>query len=278
MTKAYTKAPLPFVGQKRMFLKEFRKILDKIPNDGESWTIIDVFGGSGLLANNAKAHKPKATVIYNDFDGYTNRLAYIDDINRLRAILFELTKDVPRQKRISDELKGRILQAIGEFDSYIDPRSVSTWLLFSGKQISHINKLVHYEMYNTVRTSDYDRADGYLDGLTVTHESFETLIPKYADRPNTLLLLDPPYICTEQKAYAMTGYFGMTKFLRLMKLVRPPYLFFSSTRSELLDYMDYLKDCEPVRWERIGGFQKISIKTHVNHNSEYEDNMIYRFL
>ncbi len=260
-----------------MFLKEFRKILDKIPNDGENWTIIDVFGGSGLLANNAKAYKPKATVIYNDFDGYTKRLAHIDDINRLRAILFGLTKDVPRQKRISDELKGRILQAIGDFNGFIDPRSVSTWLLFSGKQIAHIDELATHQMYNTVRTSDYDNADGYLDGLIVTHESFDVLIPKFANTPNTLLLLDPPYICTEQKAYAMTGYFGMTKFLRLMKLVRPPYLFFSSTRSELLDYMDYLKDCEPVMWQRIGDFEKVSLNSHVNYNAEYEDNMIFRF-
>ncbi|ELA08744.1 hypothetical protein MOMA_09301 [Moraxella macacae 0408225] len=260
-----------------MFLKEFRKILEKIPNDGESWTIVDVFGGSGLLANNAKACKPKATVIYNDFDGYTKRLAHIDDINRLRTILFGLTKDVPRQKRIPDGLKGRILQVIADFDGYIDTRSVSTWLLFSGKQIAHIDELADNQMYNTVRTNDYDRADGYLNGILVTNESFEILIPKYADRPNTMLLLDPPYICTEQKAYAMTGYFGMTKFLRLMKLVRPPYLLFSSTRSELLDYMDYLKDCEPVMWERIGGFEKVSVQSYVNYTSEYEDNMIFKF-
>lgn len=277
MSKAHHKAPLPFVGQKRMFLKEFRKILDKIPNDGENWTIIDVFGGSGLLANNAKAYKPNATVIYNDFDGYTKRLAHIDDINRLRAILFEMTKVVPRQKRISDELKGQILQAIDDFDGYVDARSVSTWLLFSGKQINHISELTDHSMYNTVRTSDYDNAQDYLDGLLITHESFDTLIPKFADKPNTLLLLDPPYVCTEQKAYALKGYFGMTKFLRLMKLVRPPYLFFSSTRSELLDYMDYLKDCEPVMWELVGDFEKVSVNSHVNYNAEYEDNMIFKF-
>ena len=277
MSEAHHKAPLPFVGQKRMFLKEFRKILDKIPNDGDGWTIIDVFGGSGLLANNAKAYKTKATVIYNDFDGYTKRLKHIDDINRLRGILFEMTKDVPRQKRISHELKERILQTIDDFDGFVDVRSVSTWLLFSGKQINHISELADHSMYNAVRTSDYDNAQDYLDGLIITHENFDTLIPKFANKPNTLLLLDPPYVCTEQKAYALTGYFGMTKFLRLMKLVRPPYLFFSSTRSELLDYMDYLKDCEPVMWELVGDFEKVSVNSHVNYNAEYEDNMIFKF-
>ena len=277
MSEAHHKAPLPFVGQKRMFLKEFRKILDKIPNDGDGWTIIDVFGGSGLLANNAKAYKTKATVIYNDFDGYTKRLKHIDDINRLRGILFEMTKDVPRQKRISNELKERILQTIDDFDGFVDVRSVSTWLLFSGKQINHISELADHSMYNAVRTSDYDNAQDYLDGLIITHENFDTLIPKFANKPNTLLLLDPPYVCTEQKAYALTGYFGMTTFLRLMKLVRPPYLFFSSTRSELLDYMDYLKDCEPVMWELVGDFEKVSVNSHVNYNAEYEDNMIFKF-
>lgn len=51
----FKQAPLPFVGQKRMFLNQFTQILqDNIEGDGEGWTIIDVFGGSGLLAHTAK--------------------------------------------------------------------------------------------------------------------------------------------------------------------------------------------------------------------------------
>lgn len=47
-----------------MFLKHFETLLDKIPNDGEGWTIVDAFGGSGLLSHVAKRLKPKATVIF----------------------------------------------------------------------------------------------------------------------------------------------------------------------------------------------------------------------
>ena len=48
----YRKAPLPFTGQKRNFLKLFKQVLnDHIPGDGEAWTILDAFGGSGLLLN-----------------------------------------------------------------------------------------------------------------------------------------------------------------------------------------------------------------------------------
>ena len=44
----FKQAPLPFVGQKRMFLKHFETILNEnIKDDGEGWTIIDTFGASG---------------------------------------------------------------------------------------------------------------------------------------------------------------------------------------------------------------------------------------
>ncbi|MFW9287448.1 hypothetical protein ACN9OX_12695, partial [Glaesserella parasuis] len=71
-----------------MFLQHFGKLLENIPNDGEGWTIVDAFGGSGLLSHVTKRLKPKATVIYNDFDGYAERLAHIDDINRLRRLIY----------------------------------------------------------------------------------------------------------------------------------------------------------------------------------------------
>ena len=41
--KLYLSAPLPFVGQKRMFAREFMKVLDQFPDDA---TFVDLFGGS----------------------------------------------------------------------------------------------------------------------------------------------------------------------------------------------------------------------------------------
>lgn len=45
MTKMNLSAPLPFVGQKRMFAKEFIKVLDQFPDDT---VFVDLFGGSGV--------------------------------------------------------------------------------------------------------------------------------------------------------------------------------------------------------------------------------------
>ena len=43
--KTFKQAPLPFIGQKRMFLKHFQNILNEhIKDDGEGWIIIDAFG------------------------------------------------------------------------------------------------------------------------------------------------------------------------------------------------------------------------------------------
>ena len=43
MRKMYSSAPLPFVGQKRMFAKEFIKVLGQFP---DSTVFVDLFGGS----------------------------------------------------------------------------------------------------------------------------------------------------------------------------------------------------------------------------------------
>ncbi len=276
--KRYKQAPLPFVGQKRFFLTHFRQILDEyIKGDGEGWTIVDVFGGSGLLSNNAKHCKPKARVIYNDFDGYRDRLQYIDDSNRLRKLLYAVLKDEPKRK-LDKPIIAKVKAIIDEFDGFIDIRALSTWLLFAGKVASDIDGLFKFTLYNNIRKSDYPPADGYLTGVEVVCQSYNELLPQFVNQPKTLLLLDPPYICTEQGAYSSDKYFGMVQFLTLMQFVRPPYIFFSSTRSELLDYLEFTKTHKVEDWQRFGGeFNKISFNSTINHSSRYEDNLIYNF-
>ena len=51
-------APLPFVGQKRMFAKEYIKIL---PQFNDKTVFVDLFGGSGLLSHITKHLRPEAT-------------------------------------------------------------------------------------------------------------------------------------------------------------------------------------------------------------------------
>lgn len=278
MEKPYSKAPLPFIGQKRNFINAFRDVIaEHIDGDGDGWTILDVFGGSGLLAHNAKKLRPKSFVIYNDFDGYAERLQNISDTERLRQILFHQLEHLPRQQALTATDKQAVIDTLKNFDGYIDVQSVATWLLFSGKQVRTLDELYQNTFYHTVRRSPFTPATGYLDGLEITCESYTTLMAKYKDKPKTLFLLDPPYLYTGQGAYKQDKYFAMVDFLYLMSLIRPPYIFFSSTKSELLDYLDYLKQVNGADWERLGGFERVVINAQLNYQNAYEDNMIYRF-
>ena len=84
MKKEYLSAPLPFVGQKRMFAKEYIKVLGEVR---DAKVFVDLFGGSGLLSHITKRQRPDATVVYNDFDNYRRR---IENIGRTNAMLDRL--------------------------------------------------------------------------------------------------------------------------------------------------------------------------------------------
>ncbi|WP_233114007.1 hypothetical protein [Aggregatibacter actinomycetemcomitans] len=275
----FKQAPLPFVGQKRKFLKHFNAILNRqIAGDGEGWTIIDTFGGSGLLAHSAKQLKPRARVIYNDFDGYAERIKHIDDINRLRGQIAALLSGVPRQKSISDKaLKAEIIKTIEAFDGYVDLASLASWLLFSGQQVGSFDELWRKDFWHCLRASDYPSADGYLDGVEMVCESFHTLLPRFTADPQAVFVLDPPYLCTKQESYKQAHYFDLIDFLRLVNITRPPYIFFSSTKSEFVRFIEYIQTDKVDNWQAFDNAKRIAIKTNLNYHGEYEDNLVYKF-
>lgn len=278
MTQTFYQAPLPFTGQKRRFLTAFKQVLNQcITDDGTDWTIVDVFGGSGLLAHTAKRCKPAARVIYNDFDDYATRLQNINDTNRLRQIIFDLTQHIPRNHKLPKSVQTQVQVAIQSFDGFVDLPSVASWLLFSGRQTTDLHDLLtNHTYFNSVRMNDYPTANDYLDGLEITSKSYADLLPEWIGHDRVLFLFDPPYICTAQGAYRNETYFGMVEFLKLMRLVQPPFIFFSSTRSEFLDYLDLVVDYKLDGWERFEDYHKINIQVSLNKNAKYEDNLVYK--
>ena len=80
-----------------------------------------------------------------------------------------------------------------------------------------------------------------------------------------------------QGAYRKAGYFGMVEFLRLMTMVRPPFVFFSSTRSELPGYLEFVVSERVAGWERLIGYQTITANVSLNKDATYEDNLVYHF-
>lgn len=277
----YRKAPLPFTGQKRNFLKLFKQVLNEhIPGDGEDWTILDAFGGSGLLSHTAKQYKPAARVIYLFITTTTATVSACNTFPTSTACATCLPgcwPPVPRSKLVPPAIKAAIVAAIRSFGGYIDLDCLVSWLLFSGNTAADLDELCRKTMYNCISLSDYPEAQDYLQGVEIVGQSYRELIPQHIGNPRTLLVLDPPYVCTQQGNYRKAAYFGMVEFLRLMAMVRPPFIFFSSTRSELPAYLDLVAELRLPGWERFAGSQTLTVSSTINRNSSYDDHLIYKF-
>nr|DAQ41185.1 MAG TPA: DNA adenine methylase [Caudoviricetes sp.] len=247
--RLYKKEPLPFIGQKKNFQKHFIEVLEKnIEGDGEGWTIIDVFGGSGLLAHTAKRIKPKAKVIYNDFDGYAERLKGIADTNRLREMLFEVVTTRKKDTRLSEDERAKVIDIVKNFDGYKDIVCINNWFLFAGRKTTDLEGFYYYpDFWKRISSRNYETADDYLVGLEITHSSYQELMPQYSGKEKCLLLLDPPYVNTQQHRYK--GQFGLVDFLKMMSFVDKPFILFSSDKSEIIEYLEY------VTTEKIGNYQ-----------------------
>lgn len=102
MNKRFSNSPLPFRGSKRYYIKRFREVLTQA-NDID--TVVDLFGGSGLLSRVAKDMLPNCRVIYNDFDHYDQRLANVANTNALLRSIAPLVATVPDNKKIPAETK-----------------------------------------------------------------------------------------------------------------------------------------------------------------------------
>ena len=117
--KNYTSAPLPFMGQKKHFIREFRKALREFDH---ATVFVDLFGGSGLLSHVTKRERPDARVIYNDFDDYHVRLENIDQTNALLADIRTIVGEYPKKKMLPENLRKNILEVIqsAEQDGFVD--------------------------------------------------------------------------------------------------------------------------------------------------------------
>ncbi len=275
MRRQYLSAPLPFQGQKRMFAKEFIKVLKHYPDDA---VFVDLFGGSGLLSHITKCQKPDATVVYNDFDNYRHRLENIPRTNALLDKIREVVASVPRRKFLPEKAKEAILLLIEQEEKergYVDYITLSTSLLFSMKYATNLDGLRKETFYNTVRKCNYDLCLDYLDGLEVVSCDYGELFSRYKDVPNVVFLIDPPYLSTEVGSYTMN--WGLSDYLDVLQtLVGTNYIYFTSNKSSIIELCDWMG-----RNNTIGNpftdSEKVEFNAHMNYNSSYTDIMLFKY-
>lgn len=227
----YTSPPLPFIGNKRNWLRQFAEAIQGLP---ASTVFVDCFGGSGILSRTAADTVPGAKVIYNDFDGYADRVASIPVTNAILRKLRDIMGGVPRKAKVPDEIKAQGLEVLRRYRDLfggIDEATVTANVAFSSRSVEG-GTAEKTTWHNSVRLTDIPEATDYLDGLTVVREDFRALLDRYANNPDAVFILDPPYLSTQCDAYGAYG--GLVDSLDTLARMRGRrYIYYSSCKSEI---------------------------------------------
>lgn len=245
MNKTFKTSPLPFRGQKRYYIKRFTSVLKQCQNID---TVVDLFGGSGLLSRVAKDQLPAARVIYNDYDYFCRRVEMIDRTNALCAEIYPLIKDVEDNKRLPEAIKAECLKLMQKYEKTgaVDYITLSASLLFSGNWATSYEQFAKQTFYNRAVNTHYD-ATGCFDGLEITHKDYRELFAEYKDQENVLFILDPPYLQTECSAYKSDTYWQLKDYLDVLNMIRgTKYVLFTSGKSQIIDLCKWINTNFPA--------------------------------
>lgn len=274
-SKVFTTAPLPFMGQKRRFIKKVKEVIADYPNDA---VYVDLFGGSGLLSHTIKTNYPNSRVIYNDFDNYRQRLLNIERTNAVLKSIRETLKVVPKDAKVPLEQKKSILQLIKkeiDITGYVDFITISSSILFSMKYVTSYDELEGQTFYNTVRESEYD-ATGYLDGVDIECLDYKLLFEKYKHLNNVIWLVDPPYLSTETGTYKCS-YWKLKDYLDVLNVLDGSnYIYFTSNKSQIVELCEWIETRTYVG-NPFQGATTSTVDVQMNHSSKYTDVMLYKY-
>ena len=260
--KTYSTPPLPFRGNKRYFVKKFREVLNDF-HDIE--VVVDLFGGSGLLSRAAKDVLPHARVIYNDFDGYTQRLENIERTNEIFDLIRPFIYGVDTLKRVPEGKRNKILDLLPlqEEKGFVDYITLSSGLLWTGQFATSLETLSKHPFYNNARQTPYS-AEGYLDGLEVTCKDFRELFEEFKDREKVLFLLDPPYLQTDMDSYHNSDFWTLAETLDVVRMMMgSKFIFFTSDKSDIPELLDWLS-------ENTSGFDFVK-EAEIHQRTSYSD-------
>lgn len=270
-SKIFTQAPLPFMGQKRRFLKQVKSILDSCPEDA---TYVDLFGGSGLLSHTIKQHYPNAKVVYNDYDDYRLRLQNVDHTNKLISDICAIVVNSSKDKRIAEAEKSLILARVLQEEKekgYVDYITLSSNVLFSIKYVHSYEALAKETLYNCVRSSPYT-VDNYLDGLIIESADYKELFSKYKTAPKVVFLVDPPYLSTEVGSYK--NYWKLKDYLDVLDVLDGTnYMYFTSNKSHIIELCEWMAK-KPALYNPFAGSTTFTTQNQMNYNSSFTDLML----
>lgn len=273
MSRLYLSAPLPFVGQKRMFAKHFIEVIKQYPS---GTVFVDLFGGSGLLSHITKHFHPESRVIYNDFDNYRRRIGNVDRTNRLLSLIRPIASQFPRHKPITGEARERIFSLLEREEresGYIDFITLSSSMMFSMKYRLSIDEMRGETLYNNVRKADYSPCPDYLAGLEIESCDYRQLFGRFKDTPGVVFLVDPPYLSTDVGTYRM--YWRLADYLDVLSVLPGHnFIYFTSEKSCIVELCEWMGR-HPTLGDPFARCQRREFDAAMNYNARYTDIMLF---
>lgn len=273
MSKLYLSAPLPFVGQKRMFAKQFIEVIRQYP---ANTVFVDLFGGSGLLSHITKHFHPESHVIYNDFDNYRLRIDNIPRTNRLLESIRSIASQFDRHKPITGDAREQIFALLEQEEKeagYLDFITLSSSLMFSMKYKMSIEGMRGETLYNNVRKYGYEPCRDYLAGLEIVSCDYRELFEQYKDTPGVVFLVDPPYLSTDVGTYRM--YWRLADYLDVLSVLPGHnFIYFTSEKSCIIELCEWMGR-HPSLGDPFARCQRREFNATMNYNASYKDIMLF---
>lgn len=273
MSKLYLSAPLPFVGQKRMFAKQFIEVIRQYPADT---VFVDLFGGSGLLSHITKHFHPESRVIYNDFDNYRLRINNIPRTNRLLESIRPIASQFDRHKPITGVAREQIFALLEQEEKeagYLDFITLSSSLMFSMKYKMSIEGMRGETLYNNVRKYGYETCRDYLAGLEIVSCDYRELFEQYKDTPGVVFLVDPPYLSTDVGTYRM--YWRLADYLDVLSVLPGHnFIYFTSEKSCIIELCEWMGR-HPSLGDPFARCQRREFNATMNYSAHYKDIMLF---
>lgn len=273
MNKLYLSAPLPFVGQKRMFARHFIDVVRQYPR---GTLFVDLFGGSGLLSHITKHFHPDSRVIYNDFDNYRRRIANISRTNRLLDLIRPIADRFPRLKPITGDAREEIFALLGQElrdAGYVDFITLSASLLFAMKYKLSVEEMRKETIYNKIRKNRFNEAPDYLAGLEIVSCDYRELFEQYRDTPGVVFLVDPPYLSTDVATYTMS--WQLSDYLDVLSILDGhDFIYFTSEKSGIIELCRWLGR-NTGAGNPFAGCRRKEFEASMNYNARYKDIMLF---
>ena len=272
------KCPLPFIGNKSKFVKEILKYKDELEKRiNEDTIIIDVFGGSGILAKTFKKMFPDNMVIYNDYDDFhtlfnkdfeTKINAWLEDVRKITNTYPDKSSKI--NEKDCEKIHNLIIEHFGPIEE-IDFKILR--IIMSNIEFQGVNNLknnkIRKSLYNRVRKHNYEIDEHYYDDLIIEKLDYKELINKYESmNDNLFLIMDPPYLSTNAKYYNNDKYFNLKDLSNIIKLLKKyNCLFFEGSKSDIYGLFEILKE------EGVVDYDLLATKKQLNNKKELNESM-----